>query len=213
VAFPIGAVDCCFRPLAPPDAAVQAAALGFEHLDVTQQVGQPDVFSFDGTLALPVWDHGSGKARPGCSVGVLPDGPGLWDKTVAAFRANLPMRMEPWPGGVVHSVATVRAMLAAVPGLGLCLDLGHVAAWGEDPLELLDLADVVQVRQAAPGLPQLRVDDPAGVVDFAAVVRRLEAVDYTGRLSIEYFDFPDLGWPLDDPIGHAVGLLHHLRAL
>ena len=45
----------------------------------------------------------------------------------------------------------------------------------------------------------MHVDDATGDVDFAAVLRRLEELDYRGKLSIEYFDLPDNGWPLDDP--------------
>ena len=32
-----------------------------------------------------------------------------------------------------------------------------------------------------------------------AVLARLADLGYSGRLSIEYFDLPDNGWPLDDP--------------
>ena len=95
-----------------------------------------DVFAFDGELALPVWDHCVAEARTGCSVGVLPDADGAWDRTVDVFRRHAPLRMEPWPGGVVNTIEKVHAMLDAVPGLGLLVDTGHVATWGEDPVEL-----------------------------------------------------------------------------
>jgi len=32
-------------------------------------------------------------------------------------------------------------------------------------------------------------------------------------MSIEYFDLTDMGWPLDDPVGHCVALATHVRAL
>jgi sugar phosphate isomerase/epimerase len=104
-------------------------------------------------------------------------------------------------------------MMDEVPGLRLLVDTGHVADWGGDPLEMLEYADHVQLRQGRPGATQVHVDDPTGVVDFAAVLRRLDELDYRGRLSVEHFDLPDLGWPLDDPVGWATDLLHHLRVL
>ena len=63
----------------------------------------------------------------------------------------------------------------------LLVDTGHVADWGGDPCELLELADHVQLRQGKPGHTQVHVDDPSGVVDFAAVLARLDALDYRGR--------------------------------
>jgi hypothetical protein len=41
----------------------------------------------------------------------------------------------------------------------------------------------------------------------------LEALDYRGLLSIEYFDLPDMGWRLDDPVGHAIALAAEVRPL
>ena len=204
MALPIGAVDCVFSPLPPVAGAERGRDLGFDHIDITQPPGVLDVFEYDGKLALPVWDHCVAKARAGCSVGVLPDGDGAWDRTVEVFRRHAPLRMEPWPGGVVNTIEKVHAMLDAVPGLGLLLDTGHVVTWGEDPLELVDRAEHVQIRQAAVDDPQRHADD-GGDVDFAALLRRLDEVGYHGRLSIEYFDLPDLGWPLDDPLGQRGG--------
>jgi sugar phosphate isomerase/epimerase len=113
----------------------------------------------------------------------------------------------------VNSADAAREMMREVPGLRLLVDTGHVADWGGDPLELLEYADHVQLRQGRPGATQVHVDDPAGVVDFAAVLHRLDDLDYQGALSVEYFDLPDEGWPLDDPVGWAVALADHVRAL
>ena len=100
-------------------------------------------------------------------------------------------------------------MLEAVPGLRLLVDTGHVANWGEDPVELLPWADHVQLRQARRGVAQALEGD----VDFRRVFDRLEQVGYNGRLSVEYFDLPDMGWPLDDPPAFAVALFEEVRAL
>jgi sugar phosphate isomerase/epimerase len=95
----------------------------------------------------------------------------------------------------------------------LLVDTGHVADWGGDPCELLELADHVQLRQGKAGHTQVHVDDPSGVVDFTAVLRRLEQLDYRGRISVEYFDLPENGWPLDDPEAWARDLAARVREL
>src|SRR5689334_25223142 len=123
----------------------------------------------------------------------------MWERAVRWWRAAPGALLEPWAGAVVNSIETVRAFRAEVPGVRLLVDTGHVADWGEDPCELLDLADHVQLRQGKPGSTQVHVDDPTGVVDFDAVFARLDALDYGGKVSVEYFDLADAGWPLDDP--------------
>ena len=100
-----------------------------------------------------------------------------------------------------------------VPELRLLVDTGHVADWGGDPCELLDLAGHVQLRQGKRGHTQVHVDDPGGDVDFAAVLAKLDDLDYQGRLSVEYFDLPGNGWPLEDPEAWARDLASYLRTL
>jgi sugar phosphate isomerase/epimerase len=208
VRFPLGIVDLAFRPDPPEASARRAAELGFEHIDVLVDVDAA-------SLALPVGcPTAFPKPRPGwCSTPAPRTGPDMWDRTVRWFRAAPGAILEPWAGATVCSAETVRAVQADVPGLRLLVDTGHVADWGGDPLELLGDADHVQLRQGRPGSTQLHVDDPTGVVDFGAVLARLEALDYRGRLSIEYFDLPEYGWPLADPLAWAGDLAQHVRAL
>ena len=208
MAFPLGVLDLPFRPAPPAEAARQAAALGFAHIDVVVEVDPA-------TLALPVGcPTAFPKPQPGwCSTPAPRAGPDMWDRTVRWFRRAPGALLEPWAGATVCSLETVRAMQAEVPGLRLLVDTGHVADWGGDPLELLEHADHVQLRQGGPGHTQLHVHDPAGVVDFAAVLARLEALGYPGRLSVEYFDLPEYGWRLDDPLAWTLALAEHIRAL
>ena len=195
-------VDVVFAPMPVPDAARLASELGFEHIDVDA--------GWDGELALPVGDRMAHPSpRPGCSVPAPPAAQGMWDRAVAAYRRTPGMRLEPWPGSIVDSVEKVKAMLEAVPGLRLLVDTGHVANWGEDPVELLPWADHVQLRQARRGVAQALEGD----VDFRRVFERLEQVGYAGRLSVEYFDLPDMGWPLDVPPAFAVALFEEVRTL
>ena len=75
--------------------------------------------------------------------------------------------------------------MAEVPGLRLLVDTGHVSDWGEDAVEMLEYADHVQLRQGKPGSTQVHIDDPTGVVDFTAVRKRLDQLDYYDLLQIE----------------------------
>ncbi|MBM3694218.1 MAG: sugar phosphate isomerase/epimerase [Actinobacteria bacterium] len=206
--YSLGVVDVAFWPDRGPAAAERARALGFEHVDVAVDVDPA-------TLALPVGcPTAFPRPVPGwCATPAPAAGEGRWEQTVARFRAAPGALLEPWAGACVHSVETVRAMAAEVPGLRFLIDTGHVADWGGDPCELLEWADHVQLRQGAPGRTQLHVDDPDGVVDFAAVLARLDALGYRGVCSVEHFDLPDLGWPLADPVGWADDLRRHVAAL
>ena len=67
----------------------------------------------------------------------------------------------------------------------------------------------MQLRQARKGVAQTLEGD----VDFRAVLDGLRACEYHGLVSVEYFDLPDWGWPLDDPLGHALALTEQLRPL
>jgi len=209
---PLGVVDIVYAPEPVEERARQAAADGFAHIDVLVDVLLEGEAA---SLALPVGcPTAFPKPRPGwCSTPAPADAPGRWDKTVAMFGAAPGALLEPWAGAVVNSREKCEAMMAAVPGLRLLVDTGHVADWGGDPLELLPYADHVQLRQGRPGATQVHVDDPAGAVDFAAVLRGLDELDYRGVLSVEYFDLPEQGWALEDPRTWALDLAHHLRGL
>jgi sugar phosphate isomerase/epimerase len=189
---------------------VRAAQLarddGYAHVDVGVEVDPA-------TLALPVGcPTAFPKPRPQwCATPAPADGPGAWERSVRWWRAAPGALLEPWAGACVSSLAAVQAFREEVPGVRLLVDTGHVADWGEDPCAFLEYADHVQLRQGRPGSTQLHVDDPAGVVDFAAVFARLDALGYEGRCSVEYFDLPEHGWPLADPRAWARDLLRALR--
>jgi sugar phosphate isomerase/epimerase len=207
----IGVVHVVFAPDPVGVAARKAKTLGFDHIDVLATVTDD--------LALPIGDRiAPTSPKEGCS-SPAPARPSddndvdtLWDRAVAAYRRTPGMLVEPWGGSICSSMERVRAMLDAVPGLRLLVDTGHIAGWGEDPAEFLPWAGHVQLRQATKGEIQ-RHPDEGGDVDFATILRRLDDLDYRGLLSVEYFDLPDYGWPLDDPVGHAVALANHVRPM
>src|SRR5205085_4456767 len=115
----------------------------------------------------------------------------LWDRAVNKYREVPSVLLEPWGGSICNSIERIRAMLDAVPGLRLLVDTGHVAGWGEDPVELLPWAGHVQLREGRAGHIQCWPDE--GDVDFSAVFAELERLDYRGLLSVEYFNLPDQG--------------------
>jgi len=212
----IGLVAVTLGPLDVRDACTRTAELGFDHLDAP--ASELDTLDAEALAALPVpiGDRISAfEPRAGCTTMPLYErrGEDRFDEAVAMFRDHPGARLEPGPRSVADSIEKVEAILDAVPGLRLTVDTGHVATWGEDPIILLRHADHVQLRQAAPGKPQLHPDDADGVVDFAAVFAELERLDYPGLMSVEYFDLPDMRMPLDDPVAHAVALAAHVRAL
>jgi sugar phosphate isomerase/epimerase len=202
---PVGVVDVTYWHTSEDvgERSRAAARDGFAHIDVL-------LGTDPATLALPV---GCPTAYPKpldtwCATPVPPD----WDRALRWWRAAPHALLEPHRFGAANTTESVRAFLDEVPGTRLLVDTGHVADWGGDPCELLDLADHVQLRQGAPGNTQLHVDDPSGVVDFDAVFARLAARDYRGTVSIEYFDLPDRGWPLADPQQWARDLLARIAS-
>src|SRR2546423_1373825 len=54
---------------------------------------------------------------------------------------------------------------------------------------------------------------PTAARDFGPVLDRLDALDYRGVLSVEYFDLPENGWPLAGPEASARDLAAHLQSL
>lgn len=204
----LGIVDVAFWPDDGITASVRARDLGFEHIDVLMAVDPA-------ALALP---PGCPTAFPKpqagwCSTPAYADTPGAWEAMVRHFSAAPGCLMEPHKHAAVNSVESMRAMQAEVPGLRFVVDTGHVADWGGDPVELMEFADHVQLRQGRPGETQLHVDDPGGVVDFTAVLRRLDELGYAGRLSVEHFDLPDHGWSCAEPVAWACALRDRVRAL
>ncbi len=186
----------------PADVARSASDDGFDFVD--GGIGWPP----DG-LALPIVDRFSMKPLDGYSSGPWPTW--TWEQVVEQWRAAPGCRLEPWGRCVVNSNEACLEIVREVPGLRLLLDVGHVVAWGGDPVELLPHAGHVQLRQARLGTAQC--GDADGDVDFVAVLDGLDALGYTGGLSIEYFDLPDAGWPLDDPRAHAIETARRVRAL
>ena len=204
----LGIVSIAFGADCPyPEAARRAAELGFDHMDIGL-----DRLPADGepTLVLPIGDRIGSTPRTGCTV--RPPRACTWDEGVAFLRQQPDIRVEPGPRSLLSTPAEIRAMCEAVPGLRLTLDTGWSVFCGFDPLEVADLADHVQLRQARPGRAQMHIDED-GDVDFAAVLAGLASLGYQGLFSVEYFDLPELRLPLEDPLTWSVDLARRVRPL
>ncbi len=204
----LGVVSIAFGAACPYDeAARRAAALGFDHLDVgLDRLAGAEI----GLLALPVGDRIGSVPLTGCTV--RPPRRCTWEEGVAFLSQEPGIRVEPGPSSLLDSADAVRAMCNEVPGLRITLDTGWAVVCGYDPLEVADLAGHVQLRQARPGDPQLHPDEH-GDVDFTSFLAGLERLGYDGLFSVEYFDLPDLGLPLEDPVGHCVALAARVRPI
>jgi hypothetical protein len=204
----LGIVSVAFGLDCPyPEAGRRAAALGFDHIDIGLD-RLPD--GGEQSLALPIGDRIGATPQTGCTVS--PPRSCTWNEGVAFLRQQPAIRVEPAPRSLLDTPAAIRAMCEAVPGLRLTLDTGWCVFCGFDPLEVADLADHVQLRQARPGRPQMHIDEE-GDVDFSAVFAGFAALDYQGAFSVEYFDLPDLRLPLEDPVTWSVDLARRVRPL
>jgi len=199
--------------------AVSGAVAGHQ-ADKANQAAQAQAYdaqqqqaAMDAAAAQAVANAQAAAPPPAPAAPAPAAGPGAWERAVRWWRAAPGALLEPWAGSCVNSIAAVEAFRAEVPGVRLLVDTGHVADWGEDPGALLPFADHVQLRQGCRGRTQVHVDDPAGTVDFAAVLARLDELGYRGSLSVEYFDLPEHGWPLADPRGWARDLRGTVLAL
>jgi sugar phosphate isomerase/epimerase len=201
--YSLGIVELAFRTTSDHAvAAAEAARLGFDHIDIVGQEEAP--------LAVPVVDRYTlEQPPPGWSTGAPPEGPGRWERAVARFRRTPGARIEPWGGSIINTVEKVKAFVAEVPGTRLLLDTGHVAAWGEDPAELIPFAGHIQLRQARPGVIQALEGD----IDWPRFFGELRRCGYDGALSIEYFDLPEMGLPLEDPVEWSMTLAAEVRPL
>jgi hypothetical protein len=203
--WPLGVCELAWPGLPTDDCAREAARLGFRHLDVVRKPGAD-------LTGLPIALGARFGTGPGSGWAWPAPGPRAdWDAEVAALRGCAEPRVEPWAGSLFGSDAAIERLIEAVPGVRLVVDTGHAAQWGGDPARFLQLADHVQFRQAARGRGQLPPDD--GDVDFGAVIAELARLGYSGLISVEYFDLPRFGWPLENPAELAVALAERVRPL
>jgi len=105
----------------------------------------------------------------------------------AASAAGVTYAVEAHIGSLCSDIARTRAFVEAVPGLTLTLDYGHFVAEHVPSHEihaLLPFASHIHARGGAPG--RLQVPASENTIDFAGMVRGLQAQHYNGFVAIEY---------------------------
>jgi inosose dehydratase len=155
-------------------------------------------------LALPEWDALLDGIRAVCAV--------------ARVEYGLSPVLHPHAGSHVEFADEVERLLAAVPPAvaGLCLDTGHCAYAGIDPVALYERhADRVRhlhLKDLDPGVDRDRLGFweavaggvfcplGSGCVDFPALMRSLERHGFDGWATVEQDRVPGSGDPLDDVI-------------
>ena len=143
------------------------------------------------------------------------------DRVARSVRDEVGLRtvFHPHCGGYVETVAEIDHLMARTDpaALGLCLDTGHIAYAGGNPLDVLqrhsariwhvhfkDCDERVAASARSTGLGYLAAvrarlfcELGRGGVDFGAVIRALRAIDYSGWIVIEQDVFPGDGTPAE----------------
>lgn len=102
-------------------------------------------------------------------------------------KEGISYAIEPHMGSICADIGSARSLLDSVAGLTLTLDYGHFVAAGIDSLDvhsLLPSASHIHVRGGARGRLQTSVSESE--IDFRGMIRRLEELQYSGFLAMEY---------------------------
>ena len=212
VRWPLGVVDIVYARARRRrrTRARRGAADGFAHID-------PLLGTDPATLALPI---GCPTAFPKPATGGARrprrrDGDGMWDRAVRWWRAA-PRRAARAVGGRGRELARDGATRSAPR----CRACGCSSTPGTSPTGAAIRAScsssptTCSSARASPGHTQVHVDDPTRRRRLRRRARAASTqLDYRGKLSVEYFDLPENGWPLDDPEQWARDLAAHVRAL
>lgn len=174
-----------FEPaLSNHDPAVRRARLDYtrECMDFAQAVGAPVVSVTSGRTEA---EH-----PPEAGMGWFAES--LHALCELAAERGLRLGIEYEPGLLVETAAEVHALIERVdhPALGVNLDVGHAICAGEDPVESMKLlagriwnVHLEDIR----GTKHYHLVPGEGDVDFARVLAGLQAVRYTGFVTVELY--------------------------
>ena len=199
VRWPLGVVDVVYASATRRRARARGAARadGFAHIDPLLERRPGDARAADRLPdRVPEAAARAGARRPrraratACGSGRCAGG--------APRRGAL---LEPWAGAVVNSARDGAGdVRAEVPGRAAARRHRSRRRLGRRPVRA---ARARRPRAAAPGQARAHAGArrrPGGRRRLRRGARAASTrLDYRGRLSVEYFDLPDNGWPLDDP--------------
>ena len=114
-----------------------------------------------------------------------------------AEKEGVLLLVEPEPGLLIETCAQAEEFMGRMtsPAIGLNFDIGHQYCVGEDP--------AVSVKRLAKWIKHIHLEDIAatrihhhmipgdGVIDFAAVLRAVRAIGYTGWVTVELYPYTD----------------------
>jgi sugar phosphate isomerase/epimerase len=101
--------------------------------------------------------------------------------------AGVMIALEPHVMGILESPAITLRVVAGAPGVRLALNYGHFLTLGYTQSEVDPLAPyaaLLHMRQARPGVPQMRLEH--GTLNFPAILDTLRRAGYDGYLAVEY---------------------------
>ena len=159
--YPLGVHSVVFGRIDVRTCFEQAAALGFDHVDIGDVALQRLHADGGPPAPLPAGDLLAGR-------GFAPDRTAMapvlrpnqsYDEVVALLRSHPGTRLEVGPGSVAGSVEGIRRLADDVPGLRYTIDTGHIAGMGRG-----------SPRGPRPGRP--RATPPGGPRSPAAVAGR-----------------------------------------
>lgn len=108
-----------------------------------------------------------------------------------ASRSGVTLTLETHTGQITEWPTNALWLCQQVPGLGLTLDPSHYYAGpnqGADFAALYPLARGTGLRAGGMSWAQIQLPWGEGPIDFAVVVRRLEAAGYKGYYAAEYIE-------------------------
>ncbi len=131
-----------------------------------------------------------------------------------AAARGVRLRIEPHVESVTWSPELALRMADDVPGLTFTIDHSHFVFHGmtyEHIAAMHPRGTHWHARQAALGQLQARFED--GEIDFARIVRGLQASGYQGVIALEVVHVPWLNLDRHDVLGETVRLRDHLRGI
>jgi sugar phosphate isomerase/epimerase len=129
-------------------------------------------------------------------------------------RAGVVYAVEPHVGSICADTARTRELLLQVKGLTLTLDYGHFIFAGEESKavhSLLPYASHVHARAGARG--RLQVGLAENTIDFEAMLAGLVALQYPGRLAMEYVWVDWQGCNCSDTLSETILLRQRLQEI